>query len=198
MKRSNAMRFEKLAWAMVMLALCILWLGLSPERADAAQTVHLKLEIDGSVIEGESTISSMEREGTIECSSFGENGYTPIDAATGLPSGRRQHRPITITKRIDKSSPLLWKAWTNNEPVSKAEFMFFRPAAGGSGAEEKFLTIMLEGGTIASMSVVSMDAIAAGEDAPPVMDSVTFTFQTITWTYENNGATHTDTWAGEL
>jgi type VI secretion system secreted protein Hcp len=190
------MRLEKLTGALAIAALCILWLGLSPGRADAAQTVHLILEIDGNAVEGESTVSSMEREGTIECSSFGENGYTPIDPASGLPTGRRQHRPITITKRVDKSSALLWKAWTNNEPVTRAEFMFFRPAAGGAGAEEKFLTILLEGGSIASMSVGSQDTITGGADAPPAMESVTFTFDQITWTYEAGGYTHTDTWSG--
>jgi len=29
------------------------------------------------------------------------------DAASGLPTGKRQHKPVTITKPIDKSSPLL-------------------------------------------------------------------------------------------
>ena len=30
----------------------------------------------------------------------------PRDAATGMPSGKRSHQPIKITKEIDKSSPL--------------------------------------------------------------------------------------------
>jgi type VI secretion system secreted protein Hcp len=152
------------------------------------------LEIDGNLIEGESTISSMGREGTIECSSFGENGYTPIDAATGQPVASRQHRPITVVKRVDKSSPLLWKAWTNNEPVTSAVFRFYRPSPGGGGAEEQFLTVSLEGGIIAGMSVGSQDALVGGQNAPPAMESVTFTFSSITWTYEIGGATHTDSW----
>ena len=34
----------------------------------------------------------------------------PQDKASGLPTGKRQHKPITITKRIDKATPLLAKA----------------------------------------------------------------------------------------
>jgi hypothetical protein len=33
----------------------------------------------------------------------------PRDAASGLPTGKRQHKPFTITKRIDKSSPTLYE-----------------------------------------------------------------------------------------
>ena len=87
-----------------------------------AQTVHLLLEIDGNAIEGESTIASLERAGTIECASF-EHGLTAPVAAGGR-RGRRTHEPVTIIKRIDKSTPLLLKALCNSEPVTRAEFRF--------------------------------------------------------------------------
>jgi hypothetical protein len=32
---------------------------------------------------------------------------SPPDAASGLPTGKRMHKPITITKEIDKATPLL-------------------------------------------------------------------------------------------
>lgn len=185
---------RKFAGALVFFAMGLLWLGLSSGSAHAAQTVHLILEVDGVLIEGESTITSLDRENTIECFSFGESVYTPVDAATGLASGKRQHRPITVTKTVDKSSPLLWKAWSENAPVTRAEFMFFRPAAGGGGQEEKFLTILLEGGAIVAMSTGSEDPTVGGAGAPPTLESVTFTYQQITWTYEIGGVTHTDVW----
>ena len=34
---------------------------------------------------------------------------SPRDAASGLPTGKRQHKPMVISKEIDKSSPLLYK-----------------------------------------------------------------------------------------
>lgn len=33
---------------------------------------------------------------------------SPRDAASGLPTGKRQHKPMTITKELDKSSPQLF------------------------------------------------------------------------------------------
>ena len=95
---------------------------------------------------------------------------------------------------MDKSSALLWKAWSNGEAVTTVSFRFYRPSPGGSGAEEHFLTVLLENGIVAGVSTTSQDVIVAGSDAPPVMESVTFTFERITWTYEIGGVEHTDNW----
>ncbi len=37
------------------------------------------------------------------------------DAASGLPSGKRQHKPIVITREVDSASPLIWQALATNE-----------------------------------------------------------------------------------
>ena len=157
-----------------------------------AQTVHLTLKIDGNDVEGESMIASLEREGTIQCSSFHYGANVDYDPASLRPIEKRQHEPVTIYKRIDKSTPLLLKALCLQEHVNSAEFRFYRPSPGGSGAEEHFYTVMLENGYICSLEQVSEDAIMAGEDAPPMMEEVAFNFREITWTYEIGGATHKD------
>ncbi len=38
---------------------------------------------------------------------FTNDVVSPRDAASGLPTGKRQHKPIRIVKEIDKSSPLI-------------------------------------------------------------------------------------------
>jgi len=157
-----------------------------------AQTVHLRLTINGNEIEGESTVASMEREGTIECSSFHYGVTTTPNLKTGRVAAKKQHEPVRISKRVDKSTPLLFKALCNSEPVNKAKFMFFRPSPGGSGAEERFLTVLLENGYISSLGQVSEDAIMAGANAPPMMEEVAFVFRDITLTYEINGGTYHD------
>jgi len=158
-----------------------------------AQTVSLRLRIDGNDIEGESSISSLNREGTIECSSFRYGVTTPRTADTGALTGRRQHEPVIIHKRIDKSTPLLLKALCTNEPVTSAEFRFYRTSPRGSGVvEEHFFTVLLERGFISSVRQVSEDVIMAGKQAPPMMEEVAFVFSRITWTYEIGGVTHSD------
>ncbi|MCE7736148.1 MAG: type VI secretion system tube protein Hcp [Candidatus Heimdallarchaeota archaeon] len=157
--------------------------------------IHLRLQIDGSDIEGESTITSMDREGTIEVWSYRYELSTPRQEASGALAGRRQHSPIVITKRVDKSSPLLFKALAMNEPVTSAEFRFFRPDRTGSGAEEHYLTVLIENGYVALFRTFTLSDIGGGN--VQVMEEVSFVFQDITITYEPTGATHMDSWRGE-
>lgn len=147
-----------------------------------AQTVHLKLKIDGNDIVGESTISSMDRENTIECSSFHHGVTISRDVA--------EQEPVVIQKRIDKSTPLLLKALHNKEPITEAQFRFYRPAPGSSGVMEYYYTVLLEKAFISSVRQVSEDAIVGGEKAPPMMEEVTFVSKLITWTYEIGGPTY--------
>ncbi len=43
------------------------------------------------------------------------------DSASGLPTGKRMHKPIVITKQLDKASPLLMAAMTNHEVLTSME-----------------------------------------------------------------------------
>jgi type VI secretion system secreted protein Hcp len=162
-----------------------------------AQKIHLSLQIDGNDIEGESTIASMDREGTIECVSFFSELTTPRETATGSLTGRRQHAPLTIVKRIDKTTPLLFKALAMNEPITSGIFRFYRPSSSGSGQEEQYYTVLIENGYVASVRQEQSNILYAESAALPMMERVSFIFQDITWTYEDGGATHKDSWAGE-
>lgn len=156
---------------------------------------YLKLEIKGHRIEGECLARRMDREDAIECSSFLWGGKVPFDAETGKRSGKPEHTPVEIEKRIDKSTPLLLKALFQNEPIDFAEFMFFRTEK--DGAEEKFYTVRLLGGHISSITQISQDRIVVGDEPPPMMERVAFVFKEIEWTYEIDGATHADSWVSQ-
>ena len=67
-----------------------------------AMTVHVWIR--GSTqgeIRGDSTISSMGREGSIEAFKFDHTVHISSQTQSGLATGHRVHSPITITKRID-------------------------------------------------------------------------------------------------
>lgn len=46
---------------------------------------------------------------------------SPRDAASGLPTGKRQHKPITISKEIDKSSPKLAESVSSSEGIARGK-----------------------------------------------------------------------------
>lgn len=160
-----------------------------------AETVHLTLKHNGTQIEGESTQTTLGRENTIECLSFEQHIKTAREAGSAAATGRRQHGPIMVTKRIDKSSPLLMKALTENQALT-AEFKFFRPSPNGDGTTEQFYTIALENARISEVKKWVPNALSPAEHAVPPMEEVHFVFHTVHWTYNPNGAQHEDQWAG--
>lgn len=46
---------------------------------------------------------------------------SPRDAASGTPTGKRQHKPFTITRAIDEASPILWQAVVDGTPLGDIE-----------------------------------------------------------------------------
>ena len=119
---------------------------------------------------------------------------TAREASTGMASGERTYDPIRIVKRIDKSSPLLFKALCDNE-VIEAKFRFFRPNPDGDGTTQHFYTVEIKEGRIASYQRISPDVIdPASANAPPT-EEVTFVFGDIIQTYEPDGVEHEDHWS---
>ncbi len=155
-----------------------------------AQTVFLRLQINGNDIEGESTVRSFDREGTIECSSFHCGLTAPFDAATGQVT-RPQPEPVKIHKRVDRTSPLFLKALHQQERV-EAEFMFFQPSP--EGRDEHFFTVQLKSGYVSSVRQASEDVIMAGEKAPPMMEEVVFVYRAIIWMHTQSGSEHGVPW----
>ena len=111
-----------------------------------------------------------------------------------MASGERTYEPIRITKRIDKSSPLLAKALCNNE-VIEGTFRFYRPNPAGDGTTQQFFTIEIQEGRIASILRVSPDVIDPASATDPPTEEVTFVFGYIRWTYEPDGVEHIDHWS---
>jgi type VI secretion system secreted protein Hcp len=136
----------------------------------------------------------MDRENSIECLSFEDSVRTAREASSGMASGERTYEPVRITKRIDKSSPLLAKSLCNNE-VIEAIFKFYRPNPAGDGTTEQHFTLEIHEGRIASITRVSPDVIdPASANAPPT-EEVTFVFGYIRWCYEPDGIEHIDHWS---
>ena len=158
-----------------------------------AETVHLYLKANGTDIQGESTQISLNRENSIECLSFRDSVRTAREAGSGMATGRRTYEPIVITKRIDKSSPLLAKALCQNETID-AVFKFFRPALTGDGTTQQFFTVTLRQGRMSHVVRTSPDSFDPASAQRPPTEEVGFVFHSIAWRYEEGGVEWEDTW----
>ncbi len=113
--------------------------------------------------------------GPIELTGMTHEIISPRDPASGLPTGKRMHKPFVFTKELDKSSPLLLNALVTNENLTKVLIGLLRNG-------KLVATIAL---TNASIS----DYLTQG-----TTESWSFTYQKITWTWLDGGITAQDDW----
>lgn len=165
---------------------CLTLVGMSMApfaEADAALNAYLNLkgqktgQIKGSV-------SKKGREGMIEIISLNHEVVSPRDAASGLPTGKRQHKPFVITKPLDKSSPLLNNMLVNNESIPEWKLDVYDS---NSKSEKLMYTVKLTNASIASIRLVTD---ANGE----LREEISFTYQKIEWTWVDGGITAMDDW----
>jgi type VI secretion system secreted protein Hcp len=161
-----------------------------------ALNAYLKLkgqkqgEIKGSV-------TQKGREGKIMVIAVTHDVLSPRDAASGLPTGKRMHKPFVITKELDKSSPLLYNALVHNENIPEWELQFWAPqlkAGTGTGTEVQHYSVKLVNANIASI-----DFRMPNNKHPDLMkfseyEEVAFTYQKIIWTWNDGGITAEDDW----
>jgi type VI secretion system secreted protein Hcp len=117
---------------------------------------------------------------------------SPRDAASGLPTGKRMHRPFIITKEVDKASPLLYNALCNNEMITDWELQYWQPSP--AGTEKQHYTVKLTNASIASMHHVMPNNKHPDLTKFAEYEEVAFTYQKIEWTWTDGGITAQDDW----
>src|SRR3954452_9821013 len=148
-------------------------------------------EIKGSV-------TQKGRENSIMVIAVSHEIVSPRDPASGLPTGKRMHRPFLITKELDRASVSLHQLQRDNENLREWELEFWTPqikAATGTGAEVQYFTI-----TLTNASVAEINMQMPNNKHPDLMrfdtfEEVAFTYQTIEWTWKDGGITTSDDWA---
>lgn len=153
----------------------------APNAQVGATGVYIQFTVDGTTLEGDSPRTHFGVADWSEVFSFSVSASTPRDLATGLTTGRPQMNPITVTKAIDKSSPLLFQAWMNNQVVD-AEIKVIRPDL-SPGTEEEVLQYILEGGFITGHRI----NVISGDNKPET-ETLALSFQTLGMTWPPNGA----------
>lgn len=140
----------------------------------------------------EGSVTRPGREGSIKVIAVNHEVISPTDPASGLPTGKRRHTPFTITKEVDRSSPLLMNALVSNEQIDELSVEFWRPSV--TGKEEQFYTIELSNARIADIRFEMLNNQYPENAQHEIREHVSFTYQRITWTYTDGGITSTDDW----
>ena len=139
--------------------------------------IRLTLTADGEDIEGDGIAPG--ESGFIDCLAY-TDGVATDQAPAGRSLGRRHYEPVVIRKRIDRSSPRLLQALTENREV-RATLRFFRPS--DSGELEHHFTVVLTDGRIVTLEH------SWASDAPSEYEDVGIASNAIAWTHEPSGVT---------
>lgn len=142
------------------------------------------------------SVTMKGREGTIAVIGMAHEIVSPRDPASGLPTGKRQHRPLSITKELDRSTPILRSVLTSNETLTQAELLFYRPDR--TGIETQYFTIRLTNASIASIDMQMPNNKHADLASLETFEDVTFTYQKIEWIWVDGGVTAMDDWEAPI
>jgi type VI secretion system secreted protein Hcp len=143
------------------------------------------------------SVTQKGREGTIAVIASSHAILSPRDPATGLATGKRQHRPLSITKELDRSTPILRSVLTSNETLTTCDLLFYR-ADRTTGIEAQYFTIRLTNASIASVEMQMPNNKQADLAALETFEEVTFVYQRIEWTWTEGGVAAADDWASPI
>ena len=139
--------------------------------------VNMYMQITEPNIPGESKDSA--HEGWIEVLTYNHGVSQPASAVVSSSGGRTvercTHQDFSITKCMDKSTPVLNKTCCEGATIKEIIVECFRSSADGS-APVKYMAYKLEHSIISGISVGG-----GGGDLP--IEGVTFNYGKITWTY---------------
>jgi len=138
------------------------------------------------------SLTTKGHEGAIEVLSVSHSIVSPRDAASGLATGKRMHKPLVITIPLDKSAPLLWNALTQNEALTKFELSFWAPGVNGMDKQE--FTIKLTNASVVSIDFGMSPETDGVAKAGTPHETISFVYQKIEWTWVDGGITAMDDW----
>jgi type VI secretion system secreted protein Hcp len=137
-------------------------------------------------------VTQKGREGSILVHSFSNEILSPRDPSSGLPTGKREHKPVFILKEVDRASPLLWTALVTNENLTEWQLKFWTPTA--TGVEKEIYTIELTNASIASVREYMPDNEDPARASLPLLEKISFVYQKIEWTWMDGAVYAADDW----
>src|SRR5512139_1153233 len=141
------------------------------------------------------------RENSIMVIAVSHEIMSPRDPASGLPTGKRMHKPFVVTKELDKASPLLYSTLVNNENISEWELKHYTPQVKAQqvvGTEVNHYTVRLINANIASINFRMPNNRNPDLMKYAEFEEIAFTYQKIIWTWTEGGITAEDDWETPL
>ena len=116
----------------------------------------------------------------------------PRDPQSGIPTGRRMHKPFMLTKELDRASPLLYELLCTNENIAEARIEFWTATA--TGQEKQHYTVRLTNANISTINFKQANIRSPKLVRLPEYEEISLTYQKIEWTWNDGGIYAADDW----
>ena len=151
--------------------------------------LKLKAQTQGEIRGG---VTQKGRESSILVFALWHEIVSPRDPVSGRATGKRHHKPLVISKDVDRASPLLYAALAHNELITEWKLQFWRPSP--TGQEQQHFTLELFAATVSSIHLRMPN-----NKNPKLMrytesEEVAFTYQKLVWTWVDGGISADDDW----
>ena len=160
---------------------------------------YMYIESEGNVLTQEAnTLESLgekyveDHEDEFMVQAISHEMMIPRDPQSGQPTGRRVHYPLTVTKYLDKSSPLLAAALSGGTRLDLCRLSFYRTSP--LGQQELYYTVELHDAAITSIRLMMPNALDQVTQHYGHMEEVSFSYREIIWTHEIGGTQGEDDW----
>ena len=131
--------------------------------------------------------------GKIEFIEFAYELSAPRDVATGQASGKRQHKPVVITKQWGAATPQLFQACAQAEVLKTVTFEFVSTSK--AGEEEVSHKITLTNATVSNIKQYTSQSAKHESSADMYeLEDVSFTFEAISLEAVLHKTQATDSW----
>ncbi|QAX83120.1 type VI secretion system tube protein Hcp [Pseudomonas sp. DTU12.3] len=131
------------------------------------------------------------REDKIMIQALSHGIFVPKNAG----AGRRMHKPLIVTKTIDKASPLINTALCSGELLSQCRVEWFRTSA--QGVQEHFYTMELEDAVIVGAEILMPHCQDPDTAHLTQLEKIHFRYRRIYWRHEVSRTMGSDEWQGE-
>ena len=167
----------------------VLWMVLAALPAFAGVSAYIK--VDGAKrgqFKGEVTRNGSSQ--WIPVIAVAHEVASPRDVATGQASGKRQHKPVTITMALGAASPQFQRAQADHEALGQVVIEFVR--MGPQGKEQVYQTVTLTNALVTHIQ--RSGANQTGRPGKMEQEEIELTFEKIEVT-ANGKTTASDDWS---
>lgn len=177
----------KLNWIHRLSALiCVLLIS----GLDVNGALNSQFKIDG--ILGDSLVTEYADD-HVEVYGYNHEVIAPVDLATGQASGRRQHRPFKILKRMSRNSSQFANLWSKNQVIRNAEFKVFANNL-DTGVIEQIYVYRFTNLRIVSIRDWTANTLDSTTANHPTYQEISFVYQSVEWQSLPDGPIAQDSW----